>query len=71
MERGLLAPLSLHEESALRRVANGISTPSHQRAGMLARLELLKLVEIRDGRALLTALGERRCREQHQFPARH
>lgn len=68
MERGLLAPLSLREESALRRVANGISKPGHLREGTLARLTLLKLVEVHDGRAQLTALGQRRCAER-QPPA--
>ena len=64
MERGLLAPLSVNEESALRRVANGISTPAQLREGTLARLKLLKLVEIQDGRAVLTALGTRRCSDE-------
>ena len=32
MERGLLAPLSPNEQTALRRVADGISKPKHLRA---------------------------------------
>ena len=64
MERGLLAPLSLHEESALRRVANGISKTKHLRAGTLARLKLLALVEEQDGRVKLTALGAKRCLDE-------
>jgi hypothetical protein len=61
MERGLIAPLSLHEEGALRRVANGISKPKHHRATTLARLKQLALVEEREGRVQLTALGAQRC----------
>ncbi len=61
MARGLMAPLSPNEESALRRVANGISKPKHLRAGSVARLKRLALVEEHDGRIRLTALGEQRC----------
>jgi hypothetical protein len=61
MERGLLVPLSPNEQTALRRVANGISKAKHLRATSLQRLKHLALVEERDGRIKLTALGERRC----------
>ena len=60
MDRGLLAPLSPNEQTALRRVANGISKPKHLRAASVARLKLLALVEEREGRIRLTALGTRR-----------
>ena len=62
MERGLRVPLSPNEQTALRRVANGISKPRHLRATSIARLKLLALVEEREGRILLTSLGTRRCR---------
>ena len=63
MERGLLAPLSPNEQTALRRVANGISKIKHLRATSLQRLQHLALVEEREGRIRLTELGERRYRE--------
>lgn len=66
MERGLLAPLSPNEQTALRRVANGISKPKHLRAASVQRLKMLALVEEREGRIRLTALGERRCRDLKQ-----
>ncbi len=62
MERGMLAPLSPNEQTALRRVANGISKPKHLRAASVARLKLLALVEEHDGRIRLTALGAARYR---------
>jgi hypothetical protein len=60
MERGLLAPLSPNEESALRKVANGIGGPSELRSGSIARLKNLALVEEHDGRIRLTPLGLQR-----------
>ena len=63
MNRGMLAPLSPNELTALRRVANGISKPKHLRDTSVARLKLLALVEEREGRIRLTSLGERRCSE--------
>jgi hypothetical protein len=57
MERGLLAPLSPNEESALRRVAHGISKPEHLRDSSVERLKLLALVEEQDGLIRLTELG--------------
>jgi hypothetical protein len=62
MERGLLAPLSPNEQTALRRVANGISRPKHLRAASIVRLKLLALVEEHEGAITLTPLGTRRCR---------
>jgi hypothetical protein len=62
MERGLLAPLSPNEQTALRRVASGISKLKHLRATSVARLKLLALVEEREGHVRLTPLGTRRCR---------
>ena len=61
MERGLLAPLSPNEQTALRRVANGISKPKHLRATSVDRLKRLALVEEHEGRVQLTPLGTRRC----------
>src|SRR5471030_2707606 len=61
VERGLRAPLSPNEQTALRRVANGISKPKHLRSTSLQRLKMLALVEEHDGRIRLTALGQRRC----------
>jgi hypothetical protein len=60
MERGLIAPLSPNEATALRRVANGISMPGHLRSSSVERLKQLALVEESDGRIQLTALGQRR-----------
>ncbi len=62
MERGLLAPLSPNEQTALRRVANGISKPKHLRQTSVDRLKQLELIEESDGRIRLTLLGEQRCR---------
>jgi len=62
MERGLLAPLSPNEQTALRRVADGITKPKHLRAASVARLKVLALVEEREGRIRLTTLGATRCR---------
>ena len=63
MNRGMLAPLSPNELTALRRVANGISKPKQLRDTSVARLKLLALVEESEGLVRLTALGERRCSE--------
>ena len=61
VERGLRAPLSPNEQTALRRVANGISKPKHLRSTSLQRLKMLALVEEHEGRVRLTALGTQRC----------
>jgi hypothetical protein len=60
MERGLLAPLSPNEESALRRVAHRISKPKHLRGASVERLKLLPRVEEQNGRIRLTELGAQR-----------
>ena len=61
MARGLLVPLSPNEQTALRRVANGISKPKQLRSTSLERLKALALVEEKEGRIRLTALGAQRC----------
>lgn len=63
MKRGLLAPLSPNEQTALRRVAGGISLPGDLRETSVARLKLLALVEEQEGRIRLTPLGRQRCLE--------
>ncbi len=68
MERGLLAPLSPNEESALRRVAHGISKPKHLRGSSVERLKMLALVEEQDGRIRLTRLGAQRCADGTMAP---
>jgi hypothetical protein len=70
MKRGLLAPLSPYEQTALRRVANGISKPDELRVTAVARLKRLALVEERDGRIRLTPLGTERCRTDAPMAAR-
>jgi hypothetical protein len=70
MERGLIVPLSPNEQTALRRVANGISKPKHLRAASVARLKLLALVEERDGLIWLTPLGATRCQADRPVAAR-
>ncbi|CAN5650974.1 hypothetical protein BH10PSE6_BH10PSE6_35600 [soil metagenome] len=61
MQRGLLAPLSPNEQTALGRVASGITKPNDLRATSVERLKRLALVEEHEGRIRLTALGEQRC----------
>jgi hypothetical protein len=60
MERGLLAPLSPNEQTALRRIANGISKSIQLRPTSVERLKKLALVEEREGAIQLTALGQQR-----------
>ena len=64
MERGLLAPLSPNEQTALQRVANGITKLQHLRSSSVERLKRLALVEESDGRIRLTALGQQRFRAE-------
>lgn len=68
MERGLLAPLSPNEQTALKRVANGITKPTQLRPSSVERLKQLALVEESDGRIQLTALGQRRCLAEAATP---
>jgi len=69
-KRGLLAPLSPNELTALRRVASGISKPQHLRESSVARLKLLALVEEGEGRIQLTPLGQQRCTELREHDVR-
>jgi hypothetical protein len=56
--RGLLAPLSSHEEVILRRVAMGSTQKLPEQH--LKRLEQLKLIVSKGGRYQLTPLGRQR-----------
>jgi len=69
MERGLLAPLSPNEQTALMRIANGISKPNHLRSTSVERLKRLALVEESDGSIRLTALGQQRCLADQSAPS--
>jgi hypothetical protein len=60
MERGLIAPLSPHEEVTLRRIALGISKASELPLRDVAYLIRLCLVAENDGRLSLTGLGRQR-----------
>ena len=60
MERGLRAPLCPHEEVTLRRVALGISKAKLLPARDVAHLIRLCLIDEKDGRLSLTALGRQR-----------
>jgi hypothetical protein len=62
MERGLIAPLSPHEEVTLRRIALGISKAKHLPARNVAYLLRLFLVEENHGRLRLTDIGHQRYR---------
>jgi len=58
--RGILAPLSPHEEITLRRVALGFGVRDHLPSQHIRRLEQLALVEEADGVLRLTELGLQR-----------
>jgi hypothetical protein len=58
--RGILAPLSPHEEITLRRVALGFGQRDHLPVQHVRRLEQLALVEEVDGIFRLTELGLQR-----------
>ena len=62
MERGLIAPLSPHEEVTLRRIALGISKASQLPLRDVAYLIRLCLVAENDGRLSLTDIGRARYR---------
>ena len=62
MTRGNLAPLSLNEETTLRRVALGISNAAHLRKRDIDRLTALSLIEEKDGGVRLTTTGLERYR---------
>jgi hypothetical protein len=59
-DRGLLAPLSPHEEVTLRRVALGIAQPRELPAKDVERLKALVLVEEHGGGLRLTPVGKKR-----------
>jgi hypothetical protein len=61
-DRGLLAPLSPHEEVTLRRVAIGIANPADFPAKDVERLKALMLVEEYEAALRLTAVGKQRYR---------
>ena len=58
--RGLRAPLSPREESALLRVAWGDARPNDLASEHLRRLALLELIREIDGKLALTELGRER-----------
>ena len=58
--RGILAPLSPHEEITLRRVALGFGRREHLPEQHIRRLEQLALVEEANGALRLTELGLQR-----------
>ena len=62
MERGLIAPLSPHEEVTLRRIALGISKASQLPLRDVAYLIPLCLVADKEGRLSLTDIGRKRYR---------
>jgi hypothetical protein len=65
MERGLIAPLSPHEEVTLRRIALGISKARQLPPRDVAHLIRLCLVADNEGRSLiLGANGTGRCRRR-------
>jgi hypothetical protein len=59
-ERGLLAPLSPHEEVTLRRVALGIANPAELPTRDVERLTALMLVEEHEDALRLTPVGKQR-----------
>ena len=59
-DRGLLAPLSPHEEVTLRRVALGIAKPVDLPAGDVERLKSLLLIEDYSAGLRLTPAGKKR-----------
>jgi len=65
MERGLKAPLSPHEGATFRRIALGISEAKLFPERDVAYLIRLRLVDEKEGRLRLTALGRERY---HRLP---
>jgi hypothetical protein len=59
-DRGLLAPLSPHDEVTLRRVALGIANPADLPAKDTERLKALLLIEEHGGGLRLTPVGKKR-----------
>jgi hypothetical protein len=60
MERGLKAPFSPHEATTFRRIALGISDAKLLPAQDVAYLIHLRLIDEKEGRLRLTALGRER-----------
>jgi hypothetical protein len=60
LDRGLLAPLSPHEEVTLRRVALGIASPADLPTQDVERLKTLLLIEEVSAGLQLTPMGKRR-----------
>ena len=60
MERGLLVELSPNEQSALRRIAQGVMLTADMEPRYLARLKQLALIEVAGTDFKLTDLGRRR-----------
>ena len=71
MERGLIAPLSPHEEITLRRIALGISHADVLPARDAAHLIQLRLVDEDEGRLNLTELGRERYQGLPRAGAAH
>jgi hypothetical protein len=67
--RGLLAPLSPHEEVTLRRVAMGIAKLADLPARDVERLKALLLVEEIGGGLRLTPLGRERYLALPKWPS--
>ena len=59
-ERGLRAPLSPNEQTALLRIANGMIRPRDLKASDVSHLAALGLVRERDNTLELTHLGRKR-----------
>jgi hypothetical protein len=60
LDRGLLAPLSPHEEVKLRRVALGIANPAEHADQDLERLKALLMIEEYRAGSRLTPTGKKR-----------
>lgn len=60
MKRSLNAPLSPHEEVALRRVAQGMGPTDVLSARATARLTSLELIEVSESGMQLTPIGRQR-----------
>jgi len=65
MERGLKAPFSPHEEATFRRIALGLCEANLLPARDVAYLIRLRLVEEKEGRLRVTALG---CKRYQGLP---
>ncbi len=59
-ERGLLVPLSLKEEGALRRIAAGVTMINYLPGPEVERLQKLDLAKCSGERVFLTEIGRKR-----------